>query len=123
MPGPQDQVVIDWDSIRKLAGLFDKLGDDVVTLKRASTSLGSTSGLVGGDDDGRAFAEWYNDGYDSQAGAMTRIAEKNFTWAGNLHDFKKLWDHLEQQIIATLPEIPDLPEPPIPQAPPRKVGA
>ncbi|MFC4116935.1 hypothetical protein [Nonomuraea zeae] len=123
MSGPQDQVLIDWKSIRELAVLFDRLGDDVVRRKRAATSLGSAAGLVGGDEEGRAFAEWYTDGFDSLTGAMTRIAEKNFTWAGDLRDFDKLWDHLEHKIISTLPEIPDIPAPPIPQAPPRGVGA
>jgi hypothetical protein len=123
MSGPRDQVLIDWKSIRELAALFDELGDDVVGLKRAAASLSGTSGLVGGDEEGRAFAEWYAEGFDSLAGSMTRIAEQNFTWAGNLRDFDKLWDYLEHKIISTLPEIPDIPEPPIPQAPPRGVGA
>ncbi|MDP4506832.1 hypothetical protein OHA25_42030 [Nonomuraea sp. NBC_00507] len=116
-------MLIDWTSIRELARLFDKTGDDVVARQRASTSLAGTSGLVGGDDDGRRFAEWYADGYDSLTGALRRIADKNFTWAGNLRDFDKMWDYLEQQIINTLPKIPDIPDAPIPQAPPRKEGA
>ncbi|MFF4615404.1 hypothetical protein [Nonomuraea jabiensis] len=120
---PGGVLQIDWTSIRRLAKLFDKTGDDVVALHRGSTSLATTSDLVGGDEDGRAFAEWYSDGYDSLTDAMRRIAEKNFSSAGNFRDFEKFWDFLEQQIISTLPKIPDLPAPPIPQAPPRKEGA
>ncbi|MFI7127305.1 hypothetical protein ACIBQ1_16525 [Nonomuraea sp. NPDC050153] len=114
---------IEWSSIRRLATLFDKTGDDVVALYGGCTSLAGTSDLVGGDEDGRAFAEWYNDGYDSLTDALSRIAERNFSAAGDFRDFEKFWDFLEQELIATLPKIPDLPEPPIPQAPPRKEGA
>ncbi|MFC5831806.1 hypothetical protein [Nonomuraea insulae] len=118
-----DRLLIDWTSIRKLAGLFDQAGDDVVALQRGSASLAGTSGLVGGDDDGHAFAQWYSDGYDSLTDALTRIADKSFTSASDLRDFDAMWDYLEQRIISTLPKIPDLPAPPIPQAPPRGVGA
>ncbi|MFG1704336.1 hypothetical protein ACFLIM_14185 [Nonomuraea sp. M3C6] len=123
MPDLGDRVQIDWTSIRGLATLFDKIGDDVEALRRSSTSMGTTSSLVGDDEDGRAFAEWYEDGYDSLTKAMALIADKNFAWAANLRDFDKLWDFLEQRIINTLPVIPDIPEPPIPQAPPRREGA
>ncbi|MGN9842086.1 hypothetical protein ACTMTI_28565 [Nonomuraea sp. H19] len=115
--------MIDWTSIRELARRFDKTGDDVVALQKTSTSLSSTSGLVGGDEEGRAFAEWYSDGYDSLVDAMRRIADKNFTWAAGLRDFDKLWDFVEQEIIKTLPVIPDTPDAPIPKAPPRREGA
>ncbi|AQZ64323.1 unnamed protein product [[Actinomadura] parvosata subsp. kistnae] len=118
-----DGVLIDWTSIRRLARLFDRTGDDVTALLRTSSPLATTSDLVGGDDEGRAFAEWYADGYDSLADALRRIADKSFTSAAGLRDFDALWDYLELQIIRTLPEIPDLPAPPIPQAPPRKEGA
>ncbi|TDC87648.1 hypothetical protein E1292_46455 [Nonomuraea deserti] len=118
-----DQIAIDWRSIRELAWLFDKTGDEVVTLQRVATALAGTSGLVGGDDQGHAFAEWYADGYDSLTDAMRRIAEKSFISASGLRDFDELWDHLEQQIIRSLPEIPGLAPPPIPQAPPPREGA
>jgi hypothetical protein len=121
--GSRDRVQIDWTSIRELARLFDRTGDDVVALQRASTSLAGTSGLVGGDDQGREFAEWYADGYDSLTDAMRLIADKNFAWARNLRDFDALWDWLEHEIVKSLPEIPDIPDAPIPQAPPREVGA
>ncbi|GAA3203117.1 hypothetical protein [Nonomuraea helvata] len=110
-------------SIRGLARLFDDIGDDVVALHRGSTSLATTSDLVGGDDDGRAFAEWYSDGYDSLTDAMKRIADRNFSSAGNFRDLEKLWTWLETEIINTLPSIPDVGEAPIPQAPPLKEGA
>ncbi|MEV4112827.1 hypothetical protein [Nonomuraea sp. NPDC049695] len=123
-PGtPGGQVQIDWASIRGLARLFDDTGDDVVALHRGSTSLAATSDLVGGDDDGRAFAEWYSDGYDSLTDAMKRIADRNFSSAGNFRDLEKLWTWLETEIVNSLPSIPDVGEAPIPQAPPLKEGA
>ncbi|GAA4918677.1 hypothetical protein HD597_005879 [Nonomuraea thailandensis] len=118
-----DGVLIDWTSIRRLARRFDRTGDDVTALLRASSPLATTSGLVGGDEEGRAFAEWYADGYDSLADAMRRIADKSFTSAAGLRDFDALWDYLELHIISTLPAIPDLPGPPVPEAPPRQEGA
>ncbi|UBU17508.1 hypothetical protein [Nonomuraea gerenzanensis] len=118
-----DGVLIDWTSIRRLARRFDRTGDDVVGLLRASSSLATTSDLVGGDEEGRVFAEWYADGYDSLADALRRIADKSFTSAAGLRDFDALWDYLELRIISTLPEIPDVPAPPVPQAPPRREGA
>lgn len=114
---------IDWASIRELAGLFDKLGDDVVERRLNSWKLGDTSGLVGGDDEGRDFAEWYHAGYTALIHHMNAIADKNFTTAGNLRDFRKLWNYLEQDIIATLPAVLDLPDAPIPVTPPAKEGA
>ncbi|MEU6712081.1 hypothetical protein ABZ897_11450 [Nonomuraea sp. NPDC046802] len=95
----------------------------MVERRRASTALASTSGLVGGDDDGRAFAEWYADGYDSLTATMDLIAERNFSSAAGLRNFEQLWDYLEQKIISQLPDIPDLPSAPIPQAPPPREGA
>ncbi|TYB65391.1 hypothetical protein FXF51_19435 [Nonomuraea sp. PA05] len=118
-----DGVLIDWTSIRKLARLFDQTGDDVTALLRASSPLATTSDLVGGDEEGHTFAEWYADGYDSLADAMRRIAGKSFTSAAGLRDFDALWDYLELRIIATLPEIPDVPRLAVPQAPPRGEGA
>ncbi|MEV1241931.1 hypothetical protein [Nonomuraea sp. NPDC049750] len=122
-PGASGQVQIDWDSIRELAGLFDKLGDDVVERRLNSWKLGSTSGLVGGDEEGIDWAEWYHAGYAALTHHMDAIAEKNFTAAGNLRSLKKLWDYLEQDIIASLPTALDLPDAPIPVTPPAKEGA
>ncbi|MEO3887756.1 hypothetical protein [Nonomuraea sp. B5E05] len=95
----------------------------MVALQRGAAALAGTSGLVGGDDQGHTFAEWYADGYDSLTDAMRRIADKSFVSAAGLRDFDELWDYLEQQIIRSLPEIPDLAQPPIPQAPPPREGA
>ncbi|MEU7830721.1 MULTISPECIES: hypothetical protein [unclassified Nonomuraea] len=114
---------IDWNSIRELAGLFDKLGDDVVERRLNSWKLGSTSGLVGGDEEGIDWAEWYHAGYAALTHHMDAIAEKNFTAAGNLRSLEKLWDYLEQDIIASLPAALDLPDAPIPVTPPAREGA
>ncbi|TDD19194.1 hypothetical protein [Nonomuraea diastatica] len=121
--GNGEQLAIDWRSIRELAWLFDETGDEVVTLQHVATALAGTSALVGGDDQGHAFAQWYADGYDSLTDAMRLIAEKSFVSATGLRDFDELWDYLESQIIESLPEIPVLAPPPIPQAPPPKEGA
>ncbi|MFG3442113.1 hypothetical protein ACGF0J_33130 [Nonomuraea sp. NPDC047897] len=116
-------MAVDWASVRELARLFDKAGDDVVRALRLAGPLGGTSSLVGDDEDGRAFAEWYVRGYDELTGSMNRVADTSFTAATTARDFEMLWDLLEQKIIASLPEIPDLSEPPIPPPPPHQEGA
>lgn len=122
-PGESGQVAIDWMSIRELARLFDKAGDDLVAAHRLAGPLGGTSSLVGDDEDGRAWAGWYVDGYDGLVRSMNRLAEASFTAAATARDFEVLWDVLEQKIISSLPVIPDLSEPPIPGPPPHQEGA
>jgi hypothetical protein len=124
-PGPSssDRVLIDWQSIRELAGLFDKSGDDMVAYRRTASPMGGTSSLVGDDGEGIEFAKWYVDGYDKLTDGMNGIADKSFTAATDVRDMTKMWDILEQAIIADLPVIPDLGPPPIPPDPPYKEGA
>jgi hypothetical protein len=122
-PSSSDRVLIDWQSIRELAGLFDKSGDDMVAYRRTASPMGGTSSLVGDDGEGIEFAKWYVDGYDKLTDGMNGIADKSFTAATDVRDMTKMWDILEQAIIADLPVIPDLGPPPIPPDPPYKEGA
>lgn len=85
--------------------------------------LASTRGLVGDDEDGVAFAEWYGEGFHALSAAISDMAEVSFSVAGGLHDFRELWDVLEGDIIASLPSIAELSSPPIPESPPAKTGA
>ncbi|NBE94803.1 hypothetical protein, partial [Nonomuraea sp. K271] len=118
-----DRVEIEWRSIRELAWLFDKTGDDVVMLQRVASDLAGTSGLVGDDEQGHAFAAWYADSYEWLTESMRRVADKSFISATGLRDFEQLWEYLEGEIIRSLPPIPDLASPPIPQPPPPMEGA
>ncbi|WP_406317350.1 hypothetical protein OHA77_08890 [Streptosporangium sp. NBC_01639] len=118
-----DQVVIDWTSIRKLARLFDQTGDAIALESAVAMDLASTRGLVGDDEDGVAFAEWYGEGFHALTSAINDMAEVSFSVAGGLRDFRKLWDMLEENIITSLPSIAELSSPPIPESPPAKTGA
>jgi hypothetical protein len=122
-PSSSDRVLIDWQSIRELARLFDGSGDDVVEYRRTASPMGGTSSLVGDDGEGIEFAKWYVDGYDKLTDGMNGIADKSFTAATDVRDMQKMWDILEQAIIADLPAIPDLGPPPIPPDPPHREGA
>ncbi|WP_220449224.1 hypothetical protein, partial [Nonomuraea mesophila] len=121
--GPGDQVYIDWLSIRELAWLFDKTGDDVVMLQRVASDMAGTSGLVGDDEQGHMFAAWYADSYEWLTDSMRAIADKSFISATGLRDFEQFWEYLEMEILRSLPDIPDLVQPPIPQPPPPREGA
>ncbi|GLW12660.1 hypothetical protein Misp01_77880 [Microtetraspora sp. NBRC 13810] len=122
-PGSGDRVYLNWESIRELATLFDRLGDDVVALQVRATSLASTSELGLEDEQGTEFARWYRTNYTSLTGDMTGLAESNFAMVGRLGDFEKAWQYLEQEIIKSMPTFADVSEPPIPPVPARRTGA
>ncbi|MEV6862253.1 hypothetical protein AB0M44_14800 [Streptosporangium subroseum] len=103
--------------------LFDETGDDVERKIATAMGLAGTGGLVGDDEDGVAFDGWYAAGFHAQLVAIRTVSGLSFSAAASVHDFKKFWDMLEENIITSLPAITDLSEPPIPELPPAKTGA
>jgi hypothetical protein len=120
---PSDRVSIDWTSIRALATMFDEIGDDIERKITTAVDLAGTGSLVGDDDDGVAFAEWYAEGFHAQLVAIRNMSGLSFSVAAGVHDFEKFWDMLEENIVTSLPVITNLSKPPIPELPPAKTGA
>jgi hypothetical protein len=94
------------------------MGDRAEERSKAAAALSSVSGMVGGDQEGRTFARWYQQSFLALTNTVAAIAHGNFATAADIRDFEKAWDLLEKNIISTLPTLSDVDVPRAPTPPP-----